>query len=203
MTLFIHTLIPGIIQYCLALLIAVIWWRISTHKKEHFTTWIGYTRITGGAHTILHMMISLIILFLSGSLVHIMIPGLLTATSQYQSLGWAALPTIIVHAVLNTSGWEEIIFRSLILKRLTHITSMTMANIIQATLFGLLHGIPLFFILQLNPFQAMLITIVTGFAGWYMGYINEHYAHGSILLSWIIHATANVIAALLSAFTIL
>lgn len=66
------------------------------------------------------------------------------ATSDFTCLGIQALPAIIVYAVFNTAFSEELLFRDFLLKRLNNHFGFVTANIIQAALFGLLHGIMFF-----------------------------------------------------------
>ncbi|MFI3173182.1 MAG: CPBP family intramembrane glutamic endopeptidase, partial [Eubacteriales bacterium] len=96
---------------------------------------------------------------------------------------------------------EEIVFRGFILKRLSNKMNFTLANIIQSILFGLLHGV-LFFSF-VNPVIAFIIIVFTGAIGWFMGYINEEKANGSILPSWIIHGLSNLFSSIMAMFSII
>ncbi|GAA3017523.1 hypothetical protein GCM10019998_12160 [Tetragenococcus solitarius] len=76
-----------------------------------------------------------------------------------------------------------------------------MGNFIQSILFGLLHGMILFPIL--NPSFIILVILFSTLAGWIMGYINEYLGNGSIVPSWIIHSLMNICSSLLIAFNLL
>lgn len=203
MTLFIRTLFSGVLQFSFILLIAFLWWWLSARRQQRFTQWIGLTAVKGGMRTFLLAVFTLIILFTGSTLILKFLPHLNTATTQFEALGWAAIPSIIVYSSLNTSCWEEIFFRSLLLKRVMKKCGFVIANIFQATLFGLMHGIPMYFMLRLTIPHALLITLITGLGGWLMGYMNEKSSQGSILPSWMLHFTGNIIAGVLSAFSIL
>ena len=187
MDLFVHTLVSGLVQFALAVLIAFVWWWFSARHQRRFTQWIG------------------LILFGCGWLVIQVIPSTYTytASTQFGGLGWAALPSVLVHALLNTSGWEEIFFRGLLLKRLMGKCGLLVANALQAVLFGLMHGVPLFLMTGMSVVQAAVITLFTGLAGWCMGYMNEKHAQGSIFPSWTVHMLSNVASGTLSAFNMI
>lgn len=205
MDLFVHTLVSGLVQFALAVLIAFVWWWFSARHQRRFTQWIGLTRIVGGMKTFSLMLLTLLILFGCGWLVIQVMPSTYTytASTQFGGLGWAALPSVLVHALLNTSGWEEIFFRGLLLKRLMGKCGLLVANALQAILFGLMHGVPLFLMTGMSVVQAAVITLFTGLAGWCMGYMNEKHAQGSIFPSWTVHMLSNVASGTLSAFNML
>ncbi len=121
-----------------------------------------------------------------------------TATSDFSGLGAAAIPAILIYAILNTALSEEILFRGFLLKRISNKIGFTVGNIIQATLFGLLHGV--MFYSAVGIVKALIVIVFTGGIGWCMGYTNEKTAGGSILPSWCIHALANVFSGICSAF---
>ena len=177
MDLFVHTLVSGLVQFALAVLIAFVWWWFSARHQRRFTQWMK---------TFSLMLLTLLILFGCGWLVIQVMPSTYTytASTQFGGLGWAALPSVLVHALLNTSGWEEIFFRGLLLKRLMGKCGLLVANTLQAVLFGLMHGVPLLFMTGMSVVQAAVITLFTGLAGWCMGYMNEKHAQGSIFPSW-------------------
>ena len=164
MDLFVHTLVSGLVQFALAVLIAFVWWWFSARHQRRFTQWIGLTKIKGGTKTFSFMLLTLLILFGCGWLVIQVIPSTYTytASTQFGGLGWAALPSVLVHALLNTSGWEEIFFRGLLLKRLMGKCGLFVANALQAVLFGLMHGVPLFLMTGMSVVKAAVNTQFTG-----------------------------------------
>ena len=47
-----------------------------------------------------------------------------------------------------------------------------------------------------------VIVLFTGCVGWLMGYINEKQTNGSIGSSWLIHGSANTLAAVIAMFSL-
>lgn len=75
-----------------------------------------------------------------------------------------------------------------------------MGNIIQGSLFGLMHGV--LFISISGLLGLVVIILITSIAGYLLGWINEKYSNGSIISSWLIHGSVNMIAAMLAMFNI-
>lgn len=75
-----------------------------------------------------------------------------------------------------------------------------MANLIQALLFGVFHGV--MFISFAGSIRTILVIVLTGTIAWSIGFINEKYSDGSILPSWIIHTISNLFSGICSAFLI-
>lgn len=112
-----------------------------------------------------------------------------------------AIPAIVVYATFNTAFPEELLFRGFLLKRLANKFGFNIANIIQALLFGLLHGIMFFMLVGIV--KTILIIAFTGVIAWFMGYINEKYSNGSMIPSWIIHTISNLFSGICAAFLII
>lgn len=74
------------------------------------------------------------------------------------------------------------------------------ANMMQAILFGLLHGAMFFSIVSVG--KALLILAFTTAVAWGMGYVNEKKAEGSIYPSWMIHTFSNIFSGICAAFGI-
>lgn len=202
MNLFLSKIYSSIVQILLFTLIPFIWWLITDKKNISFFKWIGLKKINSvhenkTAAWIAGTAIAFVIL---GAFNLYILNDVQLATSEFSGLGVKAIPAIIVYAVFNTSLPEEILFRGFLLKRLSNKFEFTISNIIQAILFGLMHGILL---ICIGIFKAILIIIFTGLIGWIMGYINEKKADGSIFPSWMIHATANVFSDICAAFLLI
>ncbi len=136
------------------------------------------------------MLLSIPVLYLLGDVE--------TAYSDFKGLGVGAIPAILIYAIFNTALPEEILFRGFLLKRIAERFGFVTGNIVQAVLFGVLHG-ALFFSM-VGFVKTILIILFTGMIAWLMGYINEKKAVGSILQSWCIHASANIFSGLCFAF---
>lgn len=203
MNLFINKLVSSIIQIIMFTLIPFIWWLVTARKKENFFSWIGLKKATSDKKTELwvyfclvtvgFMIISLFVLFL--------LKDTETATSEFSGMGIIGLPAALIYAFFNTALPEEILFRGFLLKRLEHKLSFSIANIIQSIIFGIMHGI--MFISLVGTGKAVIIILLTGSIAWFMGYINEKKANGSIYTSWLIHGLSNVFSALISMFSLI
>ncbi len=202
MYLFLTEFSSSILQILLFTLIPLIWWLITDKKNISFFRWIGLKRIKSvhenkTAAWIAGAAIAFVIL---GTFDLYMLKDVQLATSKFSGLGVKAIPAVIVYAVFNTSMPEEILFRGFLLKRLSNKFGFTISNIIQAAVFGLIHGILLF---NTGIIKAVPIVIFTGLIGWTMGYINEKKADGSILPGWIIHAASNLFSGICAAFLLI
>ena len=197
MELLISKAVSSIIQIVLFALVPFIWWLVTARKKMNFFKWIGLKKPSDARFvlwtTIISVAFMLVSVFMLTSL-----KGVEMATSDFAGLGIGALPAILVYAIFNTALPEEMLFRGFILKRLANKTGFTEANIFQALIFGVIHG-AMFFSLT-GPVKAVLIILFTGIIGWFMGYINEKKAGGSIMPSWMIHSIANIFSGICSAF---
>lgn len=201
MNLFINKIVSSIVQIFVFAIIPFIWWLATARKQQKFTEWIGLKRIEGGKKTLTAIIIVSMAFLFSGVLTLYMIKGIETASSEFTGLGIVAIPAIVIYAALNTAFPEELLFRGFLLKRLANKFGFNMANIIQALLFGLLHG-AMFFLL-VGILKAILIIVVTGAIAWFMGYINEKRSNGSIIPSWIIHTISNLFSGICAAFLII
>jgi membrane protease YdiL (CAAX protease family) len=105
----------------------------------------------------------------------------------------ALVPGLLIAAVFKTSLSEELLFRGLIGKRLIARLGFQAGNLIQATLFGLVHLLILL-VPKVSAGLVAVMVLVTGLMGWFNGWLNETSGRGSILPGWAAHAVANVCA---------
>jgi len=201
MNLFLSKIASSILQIVLFSAVPFVWWLAAARKKQKFAEWIGLKKPSGGRKTLTAIIIVSVVFLFSGVLSIYAVKGVETATSEFAGLGVSALPAIVVYAAFNTAFPEELLFRGFLLKRLADKFGFNAANIIQALLFGLLHGV-MFFTLA-GVLKAILIIVFTGAVAWAMGYVNERSSNGSIIPSWIIHTISNVFAGVCSAFLII
>lgn len=124
-----------------------------------------------------------------------------TATTSFAGLGIAGIPRVIIYALVHTSLSEELLFRGFLLKRISNKLGYRTGNIIQAIVFGLLHG--LMFIGYAGIIRAITVMVFTGILAYAMGYINEKLADGSILPSWGIHFVSNLFSGIIAIFSII
>ena len=201
MTLFFSKIVSSILQIVLFSVIPFIWWFITARKHEKFSSWIGLKKIDGGKKTFVAILMLSAAFVLSGVITLYLIRDTETATSEFAGLGATVIPAIVIYAFFNTAFSEELLFRGFLLKRLANKFGFNIANLIQAFLFGLVHGVIFFSLVEVA--KAIFIIVFTGTIAWFMGYINEKSSNGSIIPSWIIHATSNTFSAICAAFSII
>ena len=194
----------ALIQIVLFMLLPFIWWFVTARRKSSFLDRIGFKPLkdTGNHKMWLWIFIGLLSFTIFSYLVlYTIVKDLKTATSSFSGLGFQALPAVLIYSLFQTSLPEELLFRGFLLKRFSVRLPFGVANTIQAALFGLLHG--LMFITEVSWLQTLVIILCTGVIAAYLGFVNEKKSGGSILASWIMHALANVITGMLSAFLLI
>jgi len=78
-------------------------------------------------------------------------------------------------------------------KRLINLIGFAYGNLIQAVLFGLIHGVLL--VLVCGELAGVVaVVLLTGVMGYLVGYINEKKGNGSIVPGWVAHSLANVMS---------
>ena len=202
MEMAVQKLINSAVQIVLFTLIPFIWWLITARKETGFFKWIGLKGIKSAKENkTLFWVIGILICFtgLSAYMLYSM-RGIEMATSEFSGLGAAAIPAVLIYAILNTSLPEEIVFRGFLLKRISAKFGFHAGNIVQAVIFGIMHGV--MFFSYTGVVKAIVITLFTGVIGWLMGFVNEKKAEGSLIPSWCIHAVANIFSGLCAAFMI-
>lgn len=205
MELFIDQLLSSAATILVMLLLPLIWWLVTARKEQNFFSWIGLKQIRAEKKT------TLLLWFVGATaafgLASLLLPWIakgnetVLATARFSGLGWSALPAVSVYAVFSTAFWEECLFRGFLLKRLTHRFGFHTGNMVQSTVFGLMHGV--MFFASVGVLRAILVALLTGTIGWGLGYLNEKQAGGSIFPSWAIHALSNLIAGMYAAFAVL
>ena len=202
MELMIQKLISSAVQIVLFTLIPFIWWLITARKENGFFKWIGLKPVKGAKKnkTVLWILGIVIGFMALSAYILYSLREVKMATSDFNGLEAAAIPAILVYAILNTSLPEEIVFRGFLLKRIGNKFGFHIGNLIQAIVFGLMHGV--MFFTYTGIVKAVVITFFTGTIGWLMGYVNEKKAEGSIIPGWCIHAMANIFSGICAAFMI-
>ena len=199
----VNKIISSVMQIILFSLIPLIWWLITARKKESFFKWIGLKKIEKeNKKSSVVNMLPIAISYLIVSFITIyLIKDIETATSEFAGMGVSALLPALIYAIFNTALPEEILFRGFLLKRIASKFGYMIANIIQSTIFGLLHGFMFFNVLGIV--KTIVIILFTGIIAFAMGYINEKKANGSILPSWFIHALSNIFASIVAMFSLI
>lgn len=201
---FLNMLISAVIQLLVFSFIPFIWWLITARKKCSFMKWIGLKKpqltISLVKLAIIVFAVTTLYVLIMMGVVEKVMSGAATATRQFANNGIAALPQILVYAVIQTSLSEEIFFRGFLCKRFTDKFGFKIGNLMQALLFGLIHGIP-FGLATGNVLVFLLLVLLPGAIGWIMGWMNEKCSSGSIVPGWILHACMNILSGLATALS--
>ena len=198
MALFVSNLASAGVQVIVFALLPLAWWLIFHRQKVGVFQWLG---LKGVPRDKVRDCVrwSVAVMVLSAPLpilIFRVLRGVPSATSQFAGLGLGALPGALVFAFLQTGLSEEILFRGFLLKRLAVRFGFGAGNMVQSVIFGAIHGLGFF--TSVGWFWALLITLFTGISAWFMGYINEKKADGSIMPSWIMHGVSKVLSSLMS-----
>ncbi|MEO9802605.1 MAG: CPBP family intramembrane glutamic endopeptidase [Reichenbachiella sp.] len=120
-------------------------------------------------------------------------PASITGKFRQMGFGMYSVSTLLIVALFKTSFAEEILFRGFVAKRLISVMGYQKGNMLQATLFGIIHT-ALFASITSNAFFLLVIFIVPSIGAYVSVYLNEKLASGSIVPGWISHGLANVLA---------
>ena len=193
-------IMSAFIQILFIILLPSIRWFMTMRGKVPFMEWIGLKAIK--RVKTLHLILWMVGGFSSFSIfIFPLTRSIETATSAFSGMGYKALPSILIYSILQTSLPEELLFRGFLLKRMANHMPFVFANTIQAFAFGLLHGVLFASVVSLGV--TFFIVFFTGAIAAYLGFVNEKISGGSILPSWLMHATANILSGLVSAFSLL
>ena len=191
----VNELIDAIIQVVFFAAIPFIVWLIFGRKKEGFFKWIGLKKIVWN-RSIKIILFTLVVatsyVVLLSLSIKMLPDGITTAGSQFNGLGGSGIPVAVIYGFIRTGLSEEIIFRGFLLKRFQAWLGFKAGNMIQAFLFGLMHGIPFLFATH-SIGSLILLTLLPGTFGWYQGWLNEKQSNGSIVPSWLLHGMMNFI----------
>ena len=199
--MFVNEFIGALVQLLLFSLIPFIFWLIFGRKKENFFQWIGLKKIKhqGKPWVTLCAIVAATGLYIgiTTAVLGFLPEGVTTAGSDFAGKGFIAFPAVLAYGFIRTGLSEEVVFRGFLLKRFAEKFGFVAGNTIQAVLFGLMHGVP-FGLATHNIPVAIVMTLLPGAFGWFQGWMNEKRCGGSIVPSWLLHGTINVIVAALS-----
>ncbi len=194
MDIFINELIGALSQLLLFSLIPVLVWLIAGRKKENLFKYLGLKKVKCLSSGLKTFLLTLLVCacYIGGSYVvtTFFADDITAAGNQFAGKGMKAIPAAFVYAFIRTALSEEIIFRGFILKRVASKWGFTAGNIVQALLFGLMHGVP-FGLASGKVLVTIVMTVLPGAIGWYMGWVNEKRCDGSVLPSWLTHGIMN------------
>lgn len=187
-------------QALLFTLIPFLFWLITARKKQSFFAWLGLRKphCAKPGITLVITAAATASYILAMAFCFRMLPvGVTMAGAQYAGQGLSSVLPVLFYAFVRTALSEEILFRGFLLKRLQDRFGFRLANVLQALLFGLMHGLP-FGLAAKRVSVFILLTVLPGLFGAYQGWVNEKQCHGSILPSWLLHGCMNFVTAALS-----
>lgn len=205
----VNEIISTTIQVALFTLIPFIFFLFRKHKSVTFLNYVGLFKPT--RKSVSYVLLASI-LFLAGGLGMIFLdesikqavfsPPSVTGILRTMGLSVTSIIILLIVAIFKTALAEEILFRGLIAKQLINKLGFRTGNLIQATIFGIIHLL-LFWTLTKTTLIFLLFSFLFSFfVGWTIGYIKEKYANGSIIPGWIAHATGNTLSYAIIAFAI-
>ena len=197
-----NDILSSIIQVSLFSAIPFLWWLFRYRKEEGFFSWVGLKKpiIKGSSVRLVTriLIVAIIYVFLMGLIITYLLKDVAMATNEFYGKGLKALPSIFVFSIVKTALSEEVFFRGFLGKRFINSFGFVKGNTVQAMAFGLLHGLP-FGLATGSLLTTIILTVIPGAIGWFQGWINEKCATGSIIPSWILHSTMNILSSLSSA----
>ena len=124
-----------------------------------------------------------------------------SVSGQIRELGIpvTAVLVIVIRAVFATGLAEEIFFRGFLGPQFAKVVGFRAGNLIQALVFGSVHG---FLLIGIGVVSMAAVVVTTGCIGYLLGHLNEVYGRGSIIPSWTAHALTNLVSFSLIAFVI-
>lgn len=198
---FINELVGATTQVLLFTLVPLIWWLITARKKENFFKWIGFKKPEHKGNIFVILLIAVIAVLVYGfgttALVNMFSGEITAAGSAFAGKGLSYIPAALAYGFIRTGLSEEILFRGFILKRIQNKFGFAAGNVIQALAFGLMHGVPFGFATH-NIGVTILLTILPGMLGFFMGWLNEKKFAGSVVPSWLLHGVTNAIVTIIS-----
>ena len=203
MQILINIVISTIVQFILVSILPFIWWLITARKIQGFFPYLGFEKpkVKNKIKSSVYCICTIIFFgCFSFTIIPMLIGDVEIATSQFQNLGIQGIIPALIYAFFQTGLSEELLFRGFLGKRFISKFGFATGNVMQAILFGLMHGVMFFSLLGVA--KVIFVIVLTGAIGWILGYINEKEANGSIALSWVIHGLANTIAASVALFNL-
>jgi len=112
--------------------------------------------------------------------------------------------SLLAIAWVKTSLSEEILFRGFLGRQLIRRFGFPAGNLMQAAVFGLVHGIILTLASanQVSGGFIALLVFLSGAAGYIIGWIKEKLGNGSLIPGWIAHGLGNTIGYSVIAFVL-
>ncbi len=204
-----NEILSTIIQLIVFSLIPFIIFLFRKDKKKSFFQYIGLYKAEKKSIQ-LAVLASILVLisgigltfFNEGIRQAILNPPSVTGELRLSGFNLATVIILLIVAIIKTALAEEILFRGFLTKQAIKIFGFRIGNIIQASIFGLIHVLLFYFLTKTSFIFLVLIFGFTFSAGWVIGLINEKYGNGSIMPGWIAHGLGNSLAYLFIVFVL-
>lgn len=189
-----------VIQCAIFIGIPWIWYLIFCKEKPGFLRWIGLFKPKNNTWikpAIIIFLVSAVLM--AGPLLLFMNLGMISEEMLFalnfgnKQITFEVIIIILIKAIFQTSLSEEILFRGFIGKRFSKKFGTFYGNLIQAVLFGLPHGLP-FILVYKSYVLGVTFFISAAVVGSLQFHLNEKKADGSIVPSFIVHSTMNIIS---------
>lgn len=192
MAMTLNELLSAVVQTILFSLIPFIWWLVTARKKESFFSWIGLKKPVGNLRTILIWMACVFVICeVVGFFLYNLFMKADWNQQSYAGAGAAGIPAAIIYSYIHTAFSEEILFRGFMQKRLQKQFGFAVGTFIQSFVFGAIHVV--LNLSNINLVQGIVLMVVPMITAVFLAIINEKKCGGSIIPSWIIHGTMNII----------
>lgn len=196
-----NELLSAVLQMVAFTLIPFVFFLFRKDKSVSFTCYIGFYKPTSLSikYSILTSLLFLgtgvaMVFFDEGIRQVVTTPPSVTGKLRLIESSGIAFTVLLIIAILKTSLTEEILFRGFIANRLVNLFGYKSGNILQALIFGLVHLVLFWKLMNPGLFPIMFFFAFSTLAGWVIGLVKEKYANGSIIPGWIAHALGNTLS---------
>ena len=203
---FMQLILNCIFQILLFSLIPFIWWKI-TKVEEKFLKWVGLKKPKLKGSILL--LFTCVIMSFSFAVIDSYIGNISNlAESQnitvnsFKGLGFYAVIPAFMQNFFQNGVSEELLFRGFFSKRFISKLGFKTGNLLQASIFGILHVIPMALRgVADNAYPLILLFISIAGSAFLFTYFNEKVFNGSIIPSILLHGIGNFIFTMIIAFS--
>lgn len=184
-------LVNTLIQLLVFTLIPLVVYLVRKRRLKGFLRDLGFKSMTFDKSFMFVLILCLAIGLTTGLYVNsleVVDDNLVTLQAGQYRFSLEGVYYILMMALIKTALSEEIFFRGFLFRRLIPLTGYHLANIIQASLFALIHA-PVLIAFGLGAWPLLISPFILALL---MAYINDK--QDSILPSYLIHAISNVLS---------
>ena len=201
MNQFINEFVSTVLQVFVFTLLPFLFFLFRKDKAVSFSEYIGFYKPSSKAvlysvfTSLLFLATGIGLIFIDDGFKQIVLSPV-SVTGKIRAAGFTAtsVSMLILIAAIKTSLSEEILFRGFLAKRLITGLGFNVGNALQALIFGAVHLLLVWRLINPTPLGLILITCFSTFGGWVIGYIKEKFGYGSIIPGWIAHGLGNLIS---------